>query len=160
VSSYYELLKDPRWQRRRLEIMQRDGFSCLCCGSESKTLSVHHRRYRKGAAPWEYDGGDLVTLCEECHAGYEAVKKDITETLAQITDQLTMRRIAAYAKAARILHYGLRQEVDVSGDCEWMAVADILAHTTSLTRDAKKVVILPIAERLKQLDIDALGTDE
>ena len=28
MSDYVEKLKDPRWQRKRLEIMQRDGFRC------------------------------------------------------------------------------------------------------------------------------------
>lgn len=65
---YSDLLRDPRWQRKRLEIMQRDNFSCKGCGSSYKTLNVHHRIYRKGLNPWEYKDSDLITLCEGCHA--------------------------------------------------------------------------------------------
>lgn len=65
--SYAELLKDPRWQKKRLEIMQRDNFTCQLCGSESGVLNVHHKHYVEGRLPWEYEGGLLVTLCQDCH---------------------------------------------------------------------------------------------
>lgn len=76
--SYYELLKDPRWQKRRLEIMERDGFACWECQAEDVTLNVHHSYYRKDAeGPWDYPGSDLTTLCEKCHAIWETAKQDI-----------------------------------------------------------------------------------
>jgi len=56
---------DPRWQKRRLEIMQRDGFKCIACGSASTTLNVHHKFYY--GELWEVDDTDLQTLCEICH---------------------------------------------------------------------------------------------
>lgn len=31
-------------------------------------LQVHHRRYIVGKKAWEYEDGDLVTLCQECHS--------------------------------------------------------------------------------------------
>ena len=63
---YHQLLKDGRWQRRRLEIMQRDDFKCRDCGT-TDDLNVHHIRYLAGRKPWEYDDGDLITLCGKCH---------------------------------------------------------------------------------------------
>ena len=57
----------PQWQRRRLEIMQRDHFTCRRCGDDQNTLNVHHRRYRVDRRIWEYDDDDLVTLCRRCH---------------------------------------------------------------------------------------------
>lgn len=65
--SYSDLLRDPRWQRRRLEIMSRADFSCEKCHSATKTLNVHHKEYRKGAKPWEYADHELECLCEDCH---------------------------------------------------------------------------------------------
>jgi len=65
--SYADLLKDPRWQRRRLEVFQRDNFTCQSCGSTEKSLQVHHQFYLKGYMPWDYEPAMLVTLCEECH---------------------------------------------------------------------------------------------
>jgi len=63
--SYAEKLKDPRWQKRRLEILERDGWSCRQCESKTESLQVHHLRYSK--EPWDTKSEHLVTLCEECH---------------------------------------------------------------------------------------------
>ena len=65
---YSEKLRDGRWQKKRLEILDRDSFHCLCCiHSESKPLNVHHLYYEKGLEPWEYDNDAMVTLCDDCH---------------------------------------------------------------------------------------------
>jgi len=66
-TSYSEKLKDPRWQRLRLEILSRDDFTCRICESKTKTLHVHHIRYLRGREPWEYREFYFVTLCEDCH---------------------------------------------------------------------------------------------
>lgn len=63
--SYREALLDPRWQKKRLEIFQRDGFKCRWCGVENLTLHVHHFKY--GDNPWDGDDEDKVTMCAECH---------------------------------------------------------------------------------------------
>ncbi len=73
--SYIELLRDPQWQRKRLEILNRDDFTCQACAEKTKTLHVHHKRYRRGCKPWEYDGADLVTLCEDCHEATTNTKR-------------------------------------------------------------------------------------
>lgn len=68
--SYPTLLKDPRWQRKRLEVMKADNFTCQCCFRKDKPLNVHHKTYIQGAMPWEYETRDLITLCEDCHKKY------------------------------------------------------------------------------------------
>lgn len=70
--SYAEKLRDPRWQKMRLEIMQRDEFTCLACKSKTETLNVHHRYYEQGHDPWDYPDDALATLCETCHKETEA----------------------------------------------------------------------------------------
>lgn len=73
MSLYSEKLKHPRWQRKRLEIFQRDNWRCRQCGDPDTELVVHHKVYRAGVEPWEYGGGDLVTLCVNCHEGIHGV---------------------------------------------------------------------------------------
>ena len=73
--TYKEQLLDPRWQRRRLEILQRDDFTCRKCLSKDKTLHVHHTEYFNGKMAWEYDGRYLKTLCADCHELEEMLKK-------------------------------------------------------------------------------------
>jgi hypothetical protein len=63
--TYSEKLKDPRWQKKRLEILNRDEWNCRFCGEEEKTLHVHHISYF--GDPWEAPDKMLITLCKECH---------------------------------------------------------------------------------------------
>jgi hypothetical protein len=64
-NSYSELLRDPRWQQKRLRIFDRDGWKCSVCSRKDRTLIVHHRVY--SGKPWETNDEDLETLCEGCH---------------------------------------------------------------------------------------------
>lgn len=66
MSAYYEKLKDPRWQKRRLEVLNRDNFTCLVCENKEATLHVHHLTYT-GTDPWDEPLENLETLCEGCH---------------------------------------------------------------------------------------------
>lgn len=65
--SYSELLKDPRWQKCRLLVLQRDKFTCKFCKDKETTLHVHHKEYKYGAYPWDYPLTNFLTLCEHCH---------------------------------------------------------------------------------------------
>lgn len=65
--TYSEKLRDPRWQRKRLEILQKYNFKCEACWSGEDTLHVHHTYYVKGREPWEYPDSSLEVLCENCH---------------------------------------------------------------------------------------------
>ena len=68
-SSYYEQLKHPKWQKKRLQVLERAGFECEYCGASERQLHVHHSYYEKGLAPWDYPDASLHCLCEECHKG-------------------------------------------------------------------------------------------
>lgn len=83
--SYSEKLRDPRWQRKRLEVMDRDRFRCRRCECSSKTLNVHHLIYRKGAEPWDYPSDHLLTLCEECHAYVESEEVRLVLSLVAVS---------------------------------------------------------------------------
>lgn len=68
--TYAEKLQDPRWQKRRLEIFERDFWTCTRCGArlaDGKPFHVHHKKYRPLQEPWEAPDEDLRTLCEDCH---------------------------------------------------------------------------------------------
>lgn len=57
--------KDPRWQKKRLQIFERDGWKCVACGDSQATLCVHHCAY--SGKPWDVEDALLQTLCESCH---------------------------------------------------------------------------------------------
>jgi hypothetical protein len=65
--TYSEKLRDPRWQKKRLEIFERDNFTCKLCNDTESTLNVHHHYYENNKEPWEYPNESLITLCENCH---------------------------------------------------------------------------------------------
>lgn len=81
--TYSEKLKDPRWQKKRLEILQRDNWACQMCFDTKSMLAVHHRYYRRGAEPWDYTDASLVTLCQECHEVESAELQDAKTALLE-----------------------------------------------------------------------------
>ena len=84
MSNYYELLKSPKWQKRRLEILQQHNFACSKCKSEENFLNVHHKIYVKGRKPWEYSDHELTVLCEGCHELEHADKDTLNSILANL----------------------------------------------------------------------------
>lgn len=78
--TYAEQLAHPKWQRRRLEMLNAAGWACTTCGNEDKQLHVHHRVYIKGRQVWDYSDHELVVLCHVCH-GTEHEAKDLLDQL-------------------------------------------------------------------------------
>lgn len=77
--TYSELLRDPRWQKKRLEIMNRDQFTCVKCGTKEHTLHIHHLKYT--GQPWQAPDKDLETVCEDCHFIIEDTKREGYKTI-------------------------------------------------------------------------------
>ena len=80
--NYKEQTKSPKWQKKRLEVLELRGFKCEECKCEDKQLHVHHRFYIKGRKYWEYDNDVLQVLCEDCHQKeHEKPEKNIYNKL-------------------------------------------------------------------------------
>jgi len=62
---YLDQLKSPKWQKKRLEILSRDNWTCKKCGDKDTELHVHHLKY--SGKPYESNNDDLITLCKHCH---------------------------------------------------------------------------------------------
>lgn len=95
--TYAELLKDPRWQKKRLLVLERDSWECVHCGDADKTLHVHHRIYRKNTKPWDYEDNVYETLCEACHKKATELQREFNEQLAHL-DYTDMVTLLGYAK--------------------------------------------------------------
>jgi 5-methylcytosine-specific restriction endonuclease McrA len=74
AKDYAELLKDPRWQRKRLEVFNRDNWACRRCGDTVSILHIHHNYYKADTDPWDYPDDAMITVCELCHRKVEFVK--------------------------------------------------------------------------------------
>lgn len=87
MTKYSNLLKDPRWQKKRLEILERDKWACRLCGDAKSTLHIHHCYYNKDVNPWEYESSSLLTLCYVCH---EEESENFYSQKNSLTDALSM----------------------------------------------------------------------
>lgn len=83
--TYSDKLKDPRWQKMRLKILDRDNFQCQHCGNKSKELHVHHLQYLKFKDPWQYENEMLMTLCKDCHFKEEKLIEELNFYIRNIT---------------------------------------------------------------------------
>ena len=80
---YAQIRKDPKWQKKRLQIMERDEFKCVECEDSESTLNVHHAYYVSGRKPWKYPGWSLKTLCENCHKAAHDQEEDFPDKVCE-----------------------------------------------------------------------------
>lgn len=77
--TYSEKLRNPQWQKKRLEILSRDKFTCQLCTDKENELQVHHKVYKDGCEPWEYEDDNFITLCKDCHSKIEGVYQSMDD---------------------------------------------------------------------------------
>lgn len=81
VKSYSDKLQDRRWQKRRLEELERAQWVCEWCNCDDKTtLYVHHWVYVKD--PWQAPKGTLTVLCKPCHGKADRLRLAASKLLA------------------------------------------------------------------------------
>lgn len=102
MATYAEKLLDPRWQQKRLRILERDKWTCQLCQDKDTTLHIHHHFYLKDYEPWDYKDEDLITYCSHCHALVEFAKtnfKDVQEIVGAFKHFINgEHRIYAYIR--------------------------------------------------------------
>ena len=98
MSRYTEQLKDPRWQRRRLECLQAANWRCQLCSRHEDSLNVHHVHYIKNRAPWEYPDEYLVVLCDECHSIRHEIDEKLVSSLKVALRLVPNERLEAMAR--------------------------------------------------------------
>lgn len=103
-NNYGALLKDPRWQRRRLEVFDRDNFTCCLCGDDKNEVQVHHLKYEGN--PWDVDMVHLRTLCVLCHEiSHELHDFAITKVVQKIFPEYGCYSFFAYTDKEVVLLY-------------------------------------------------------
>ena len=60
--------EDPRWQKLRLKVFERDSWRCAGCADTKSTLVAHHKKYVGNI--WESPEEDLQTVCKQCHEDF------------------------------------------------------------------------------------------
>jgi replicative DNA helicase len=95
---YREKLKDPRWQKVRFAIFNRDNWKCIRCGASERPLHTHHLSYT-AYDPWDEPLENLATLCEDCHSLEHGID---AENGTPIEDLATLPSSAKWIKATII----------------------------------------------------------
>ena len=152
-AEYWQLLRDPRWQKKRLEVMQRDEFSCATCGNAAATLNVHHIKYRKGAKPWEYDADELQTLCENCHSR----KHELEDQLKVLMSKLyvcDIKRLIGFTQA-QVLFDNHGSSVALEGEMQICGIRSWLDGLGS--REKVEQMLWAIKEREGKLTHEAIN---
>lgn len=90
TDSWADQYKHPKWQKKRLEVLERDEYTCQRCGDKESTLHVHHTFYEKGSKMWECNKSSLITLCNDCHRRAHALI-DTVKRYGISTSQLNWR---------------------------------------------------------------------
>lgn len=103
MATYDERRRDPRWQRKRLEIYERDGFACVDCGTKTENLQIDHAWYEPRHAPWEYPDSCFFTRCDSCHAriGEERIR------LLKLLATLPLLSLSSLVEALHSLAFAL-----------------------------------------------------
>ena len=122
MSKWSSAYRDPRWLRRREEVLERDEHQCRSCEARGAgaVLQVHHIYYESGRAPWDYEDDMLVTWCARCH-------KARHETQRRLLLALASRE-----------HYVTDMIADiVSDESQWVlnALEDALVHARMTARE-------------------------
>ena len=104
---YKEQIKSPKWQKRRLEIMERDNFTCQICGCRDKTLHVHHTNYIPEREIWEYEDNQLITLCENCH------RKEHGDYSQKLAEFISVMRYAGFTNY-EIINYLAKYALNIT----------------------------------------------
>jgi hypothetical protein len=98
--TYAEQLAHPKWQKKRLEILNRDMFTCQSCEAKDITLHVHHKAYIKGKMAWEYDDEFYQSLCKDCHLSIESSRKKFAISFCDF-NELDIEQLHGFAQALR-----------------------------------------------------------
>jgi len=136
--NYVELLKSPKWQKKRLEIMKRDKFKCRLCGDKETQLHIHHKEYISSNDPWDYDNKLLITLCEDCHTEVERLKKENPEI---VFDEIKVYKSNNWQGGSKIIFTSIPNNCSMTvydGDNKWICGYNLCQDIPSIIKILKQ----------------------
>lgn len=105
---------DPRWQKKRLEVLQARNWTCAGCGSAldgGKQLHVHHLVYRGNIKVWEYPLEDLECFCDDCHTRHTHADRALWSVIQDLNNSarrfdLERKKLLLKALGSLLTHLG------------------------------------------------------
>ena len=92
AKTYTSKLKNPKWQKKRLEILNRDNFTCRYCKDTETELQIHHLKYTE-VQPHLEPSENLITLCCDCHTLISKAELDCVLFIEKFSDKLYIVKI-------------------------------------------------------------------
>ena len=137
--SYAEKLKDPRWQKKRLEILEAAGWKCeflgvgLCNSGDNATLHVHHKCYKRNTDPWDYPSFVYSVLCDDCHKWVQGAMEEVHLCIARNSNLFwLLDAISRKSKDKDTENFSRSLSVAISLGVELGDVARIVEPLTSI----------------------------
>lgn len=98
-SSYSDALQDPRWQKRRLEILSAADWACEDCGRKDRAFDIHHNFYIRAFRnqPWRYENDLVMALCKPCHKFRQDFEEALFIAIARRLRRTNIADLEAYA---------------------------------------------------------------
>ena len=100
--TYQEQLKSPKWQKKRLEILERDEYTCQNCGETENELHVHHLFYLRNLKIYEYPDKFYITLCKDCHEKIHDETEMLYKEIVNHLHEISVNYIESYLKALKV----------------------------------------------------------
>lgn len=128
--TYSEKLLDPRWQKKRLEVLNSSDWTCKVCGTKSDTLHVHHLWYESKKEPWEYPPECLLCLCEKCHKERQQLERAFDSDVRAVLNNSGLIAMSRLLNAAKIIGQEHRQLIELlfclaDESAPWDTIIDI-----------------------------------
>ena len=108
--SYANKLRDPRWRKLRMDVLNMRGHKCQDCGRgngeramesdeplDECRLEVHHGYYVPQCEPWDYPVYALIVLCGACHHHRHTIEREVAKALARLSTD-TLEKVFAEVK--------------------------------------------------------------
>ena len=140
VMTYSEQLKDSRWQKKRKEILERDGNKCRECKCTDRKLHVHHGYYKKSTMAWDYDNKYLHTLCDNCHENYHYFHDKLMELSGEM-----LPTVMEYI-------YKILLSINSKAKEEWYDIGDVNCYTDWIIETIQQLHPIKKDEREYWLD--------
>jgi hypothetical protein len=135
---YTDKLRDPRWQKKRLQILEKNNWACFSCGDTKSTLNVHHIMYEKNKEPWDVDDSNLTTLCEACHFSEHTLRKKYEDQFLGIL------------KSKGFMVYDIYNLIEV---------LDLINYKRYKPRDISRILYIALIKRIKRLSNELKKTE-
>ena len=138
--TYSDKLRDPRWQQKRLKLLEATEWKCQSCESGTTNLQVHHQYYLRNTDPWDYEDDCYKVLCENCHEIYQKSMESAHKFIARSNLILALEKMSETSEKEQALFCTVADVVFYEPSIR-LKVLSICSDATALARDSWSIAV-------------------